>query len=141
MDLECLPARVGIGEGDFSSVSKDMQVDQSGFAPSPWGAWQTNGTGETVHSALQQRSSSGTFGVGRQLGRAGHGQRRQGLFYLHERRTYRVVNNQARQGVRSRVVPKIERSSLGDTVLYRSTIPWLRSRNIGFNVERWKPRL
>ena len=50
--------------------------------------------------------------IGGQLGRAGHGQGRQGLFYLHERRTYRVVNNQARQGIRTRVVPKIDRKSL-----------------------------
>ena len=140
VDIERLPARVENIEGDFSSVSKDMQVDQNGFAPIQWGSWQTNWTGETLQSSSQQRGTSGTYGIGRQLGRAGHGQRRQGLFYLHERRTYRVVNNQARQGVRSRVVPKIERRSLGDTVLSRSTIPWIRSRNIGFNVDRMKPR-
>ena len=140
IDIERMPARVENIEGDFSSVSADMQVDQNGFAPVQWGSWQTNWTGETLQSTSQQRSTSGTYGIGRQLGRAGHGQRRQGLFYLHERRTFRVVNNQARQGIRTRVVPKIERRSLGDTVLSRSTIPWIRSRNIGFNVDRMKPR-
>ena len=140
IDIERLPARVENIEGDFSSVSRDLQVDQNGFAPIQWGSWQTNWTGETLTSSSQTRSSSGTFGVGRQLGALGHGQRRQGLFYLHERRTFRVVNNQARQGVRTRVVPKIERRSLGDTVLSRSAIPWIRSRNIGFNVDRLKPR-
>ena len=140
IDTERLPARVENIEGDFSSVSQDLQVDQNGFAPIQWGSWQTNWTGETLTSSSQQRSSSGTFGVGRQLGALGHGQRRQGLFYLHERRTFRVVNNQSRQGVRTRVVPKIERRSLGDTVLSRSAIPWIRSRNIGFNVDRLKPR-
>jgi len=140
IDIERLPARVENIEGDFSSVSRDLQVDQNGFAPIQWGSWQTNWTGETLTSSSSTRSRSGTFGVGRQLGRLGHGQRRQGLFYLHERRTFRVVNNQSRQGVRSRVVPKIERRSLGDTVLSRSAIPWIRSRNIGFNVDRMKPR-
>jgi len=91
-------------------------------------------------SSTQVLSQSGTFGVGRQLGRAGHGQRTQGLFYLHERETFRVVNNQARQGVRTKVVPKIDRKSLGDTILSTSAIPWIRSRNIGFNVFRLKPR-
>ena len=94
-----------------------MQVDQNGFAPIQWGSWQTNWTGETLTSSSQQQSTSGTYGIGRQLGRAGHGQRTQGLFYLHERRTFRVVNNQSRQGIRSKVVPKIERKSLGDTIL------------------------
>jgi len=140
IDIERLPARVENVEGDFSAVSRDLQVDQNGFAPIQWGSWQTNWTGETQTSSGQTQSQSGTYGVGRQLGRAGHGQRRQGLFYLHERRTFRVVNNQARQGIRSRIVPKIERRSLGDQVLSRSTIPWIRSRNIGFNVDRLKPR-
>ena len=140
IDIERLPARVENVEGDFSSVSQDLQVDQNGFAPIQWGSWQTNWTGETVTSSSRTRSASGTFGVGRQLGALGHGQRRQGLFYLHERRTVRVVNNQARQGIRTRVVPKIERRSLGDQVLSRSAIPWIRSRNIGFNVDRMKPR-
>ena len=140
VDIERLPARVENVEGDFSAVSRDLQVDQDGFAPLQWGSWETNWTGETLTSSTTTTSSSGTYGVGRQLGRAGHGQRRQGLFYLHERETYRVVNNQARQAVRTRVIPKIERKSLGDTILSRSAIPWIRSRNIGFNVARLKPR-
>ena len=140
IDTNRLPARVENVEGDFSAVSRDLQVDQNGFAPIQWGSWQTNWTGETLESRDRFQSRSGTYGIGRQLGRAGHGQRRQGLFYLHERRTFRVVNNQARQGVRTRVIPKIDRRSLGDTVLSRSSIPWIRSRNIGFNVDRLKPR-
>ncbi|BCV01300.1 MAG: hypothetical protein CM15mV41_1110 [Caudoviricetes sp.] len=140
IDIERLPARVENVEGDFSAVARDLQVDQNGFAPIQWQSWQTTWTGESTISRNRFRSRSGTFGVGRQLGRAGHGQRRQGLFYLHERRTVRVVNNQARQGIRTRIIPKIERKSLGDTVLSRSAIPWIRSRNLGFNVDRMKPR-
>ena len=140
IDINRLPARVENVEGDFSAVSRDLQVDQNGFAPIQWGSWQTNWTGETLTSSNRFLSQSGTFGVGRQLGRAGHGQRTQGLFYLHERRTFRVVNNQSRQGVRTKVVPKIERKSLGDSILSQSVVPWIRSRNIGFNVDRMKPR-
>ena len=61
IDTERLPARVENIEGDFSSVSRDLQVDQNGFAPIQWGSWQTNWTGETLTSSSQQRSSSGTF--------------------------------------------------------------------------------
>ncbi len=139
VDTNRLPARVENVEGDFSSVSADMQVDQNGFAPIQWGSWQTNWTGESLTSTSRFQSQSGTYGIGRQLGRAGHGQRRQGLFYLHERRTYRVVNNQARQGIRSRVVPRIDRKSLGDTILSQTAIPWIRSRNVGYKVARMKP--
>jgi hypothetical protein len=140
IDINRLPARVENVEGDFSAVARDLNIDQNGFAPIQWGSWQTNWTGESVQSRNRFQSTSGTYGIGRQLGRAGHGQRRQGLFYLHERRTIRVVNNQSRQGVRTKVVPKIERKSLGDTILSQTAIPWIRSRNIGFNVDRLKPR-
>ena len=140
IDIERLPARVENVEGDFSAVARDLQIDQNGFAPIQWGGWQTNWTGESVQSTSRFSNRSGSFSSGgRRLGRLGHGQGRQPLF-VHERRTYRVVNNQARQGVRTRVTPKIDRKSLGDTMLSQTAIPWIRSRNIGFNIDRLKPR-
>ena len=140
IDIERLPARVENVEGDFSAVARDLQVDQNGFAPIQWGGWRTNWTGESLISSSRFRNRSGSFAAGgRRLGRLGHGQGRQPLF-VHERRTWRVVNNQARQGIRTRIIPKIDRKSLGDTVLSQSVVPWIRSRNIGFNVDRLKPR-
>ena len=140
LDTKRLPARVENVEGDFSAVSRDLQVDQNGFAPIQWGSWKTNWTGESLLSTSQFRNRSGSFSAGgRKLGRLGHGQGRQPIF-VHERRTWRVVNNQARQGIRTRVVPKIDRKSLGDSVLSQTAIPWIRSRNVAFNVERMKPR-
>jgi len=140
VDTKRMPARVENVEGDFSSVSRDMQVDGDGFAPIQWGSWKTNWTGETLKSTSQFRNRSGSFSAGgRRLGRLGHGQGRQALF-VHERRTWRVVNNQARQGIRTKVVPKIDKRSLGDQVLSQTAIPWIRSRNVAFNTERMKPR-
>ena len=140
IDIERKPARIENVEGDFSAVARDLQVDQNGFAPIQWGGWRTNWTGESLISSTRFRNRSGSFSAGgRRLGRLGHGQGRQPLF-VHERRTWRVVNNQARQGIRTRVIPKIERKSLGDTILSQSVVPWIRSRNIGFNVDRLKPR-
>ena len=140
IDIERKPARIENVEGDFSAVARDLQVDQNGFAPIQWGGWRTNWTGESLISSTRFRNRSGSFSAGgRRLGRLGHGQGRQPLF-VHERRTWRVVNNQARQGIRTRIIPKIERKSLGDTILSQSVVPWIRSRNIGFNVDRLKPR-
>ena len=140
IDIERKPARIENVEGDFSAVARDLQVDQNGFAPIQWGGWKTNWTGESLISSTRFRNRSGSFSAGgRRLGRLGHGQGRQPLF-VHERRTWRVVNNQARQGIRTRIIPKIERKSLGDTILSQSVVPWIRSRNIGFNVDRLKPR-
>ena len=140
IDTQRKPARIENVEGDFSAVARDMQIDQNGFAPIQWGSWRTNWTGESLVSRTRFSNRSGSFAAGgRRLGRLGHGQGRQPLF-VHERRTWRVVNNQARQGIRTRVVPKIDKKSLGDSVLSVSAVPWVRSRNIGFNSERLKPR-
>ena len=140
IDIKRLPARVENVEGDFSAVARDLQIDQNGFAPIQWGSWRTNWTGQSLISRTQTRNRSGSFAAGgRRLGRLGHGQGRQPLF-VHDRRTWRVVNNQARQGVRTRVVPKVERKSLGDTELSQTAIPWIRSRNVSFNTDRMKPR-
>ena len=123
VDTERMPARVENVEGDFSSVSADMQVDGDGFAPIQWGSWQTNWTGESLQSTSQFRNRSGSFNAGgRRLGRLGHGQGRQPLF-VHERRTWRVVNNQARQGIRTKVVPKIDKRSLGAVSYTHLTLP------------------
>ena len=139
IDIKRLPARVENVEGDFSSVARDLNVDKNGFAPIQWGAWKTNWTGERLISRQNYRSRT-NLGGGRRLGRLGHAGRRQGLFYLHQRRTFRVVNNQTRRGVRTRVIPKIERKSLGDTILSQTAIPWIRSRNIRYTISRAKPK-
>ena len=139
IDIKRLPARVENVEGDFSSVARDLNVDKNGFAPIQWGAWKTNWTGRRLTSSSNHRSRT-NLGGGRRLGRLGHAGRRQGLFYLHQRRTYRVTNNQTRRGVRTRVIPKIERKSLGDTILSQTAIPWMRSRNIRYTINRAKPK-
>ena len=51
-----------------------------------------------------------------------------------------TVTRQRRTGIRSRVIPRIDRQSLGDSIISSTAIPWIRSRNIKVNVERLKPR-
>ena len=58
-------------------------------------------TGETVSSVSQSLQTT-DLGGGRRLGSLGHGANRQAR-YLHERTEYKVVNNQSRQGIRTRV--------------------------------------
>ena len=50
------------------------------------------------------------------------------------------TQRQSRSGIRSRVVPRIDRQSLGDSTVSTSVIPWIRSRNIEIDVARLKPR-
>ena len=138
IDVTRLPARNVNVEGDYSAVAKDLNVDQNGYAPIQWGAWQTTWAGETLTSSSQYLAAT-DLGGGRRLGSLGHGANRN-VRYLHERREYKVVNNQARQGVRTKVVPIIEKKSLGDKIIQQTIIPYIRSRNVSFQVDRMKPK-
>ena len=139
VDIKRLPARIENVEGDFSQVARDLNVDKNGFSPTQWTGWTTNWTGEKLRSSRNYRSRT-NLGGGRRLGRLGHAGRRQGLFYVHQRREFTVTNNQTRLGIRTRVVPKIVRRSQGDTILSQTNIPWMRSRNIRYTITRAKPK-
>ena len=132
-----LPARVENVEGDFSSVQNELNIDpNTGFAPIQWGGWETNWVGESLISTDTIINRTGSHSGGGTW----VGTRHQGLEFIHERRTFAVTENQSRQGIRTRIVPKIERKSMGDTILSQTAVPWIRSRNIAFDVYRMKPR-
>ena len=133
VDTRRLPARVETIEGDFSSVARENNVDQNGFAPVQWGAWNTNWRGEQVGGARTYLSHT-NLGGGRWLGTTGW------FAYVHEARTISVTERQSRSGIRTRVVPRIDRRSMGDTLISQTSIPWIRSRNVGIAVARLKPR-
>ena len=59
---------------------------------------------------------------------------------VNREETLLVTTRQTRSGIRSRVIPRIDRQSLGDRVVSSTSIPWIRSRNVKVNVERLKPR-
>lgn len=138
IDTNRLPAQITNVEGDYMATTRDLQVDQNGFAPIQWGSWVTNWTGETISSVSQSLQTT-DLGGGRRLGSLGHGANRQAR-YLHERTEYKVVNNQSRQGIRSRVLPRIDMVSQGDRLLQSTLIPFIRSRNISYIVDRMKPK-
>ena len=54
--------------------------------------------------------------------------------------TTTTTSRQTRSGIRTRVVPRIDNRSLGDSTISSTTIPWIRSRNIEVSVVRMKPR-
>ena len=123
-----VPQNVQNLEGDFESTAASFNVDQNGFAPTQWGSWQTTWTGE-------QTTSTGRWN-------SGEPNRLPGGWGRAVMETTRVesVTNQTRSGIRTRVVPRIDRISAGDSVLSSTSLPWIRSRNVDVNVVRMKPR-
>ena len=123
-----VPQNVQNLEGNFESTANELNVDQNGFADTQWNAWQTTWTGETTTRTGRWNSGQPNRLPGG-WGRA-----------VMEGIRVESVQNQTRSGVRTRVVPRIDRISAGDTTLSSTSIPWIRSRNIDCNVVRMKPR-
>ena len=134
-----LPAQVTQIEGDFQSRSRELNVDQNGFAPIQWGAWRNQWSSERVVGSSVTRNS---FWLEMDRGRSplpgawgGRGMRR-----INRNETIITTTRQTRTGIRTRVIPRIDRQSLGDSIVSSTSIPWIRSRNIKMNVARLKPR-
>ena len=108
-------------EGDFANTARLMNADQNGFAPTEWNAWQTTWTGTVV-------DTSGAFLAGR------------GSQPWLVRDTFTTTTNQSRTGIRPRIVPRVDTVNLGDRVVSRSFITFIRSRNISFVANRLKPK-
>jgi len=143
-----LEAKVINAEGNFATTmataTKTLNVDpQTGFAPTLWGSWQTNWTGSYNVTSSQTRSTTtGGDWIGWQ-GALGY---YVPIYGTQTTTTYRdnltttiQTGVQTRQGTRTAVVEQIDKTSVGDRVVSRDLIPYMRSRNIQFIAKRLKP--
>lgn len=124
-DTRRVPARVTTIEGNFRATRERLGTNNRGFAPVQWRAWRTVWTGTRRTNTRRWRETSFRRGVPRRV---------------LQGRTTTTTRRQVRSGTRLRVVPRIDRRSLGDNVVDSTFIPWIRSRNVGFDVERVKPK-
>jgi hypothetical protein len=126
VETEIAPVNIVRVEGDFQSRARDIGADQNGFGPQRWGSWVQDWSGA-------RSTSSGGEWVGwvGPLGRVipEFGTRTTTTTGIIERRT----------GTQQRVVERFDASSLGSRIINRTSVPWIRSRNIAITAERLKP--
>ena len=126
IDTQRLPVNTIDIEGDFQATRQRLRTDQNGFAPIQWNSWRTTWSGVTRRNSRTIRSGRrSSWGRGRAVDRI---------------TTTTVTSRQTRSGIRTRVVPRIDRQSLGDRLVSTTVIPWIRSRNVDVSVFRMKPR-
>lgn len=135
-------------EGNFDAVA--TALESSGALGTIWNAWQTQWTGTPVNgdvrseTAILQRGVGvdfdQRFGVGAQQvpwagpgGRQGVGVRTIAL------QTQSTQVGQARTGVRTSVVARIDRRVVDDRILSTATIPFIRSRRVAILGRGFKP--
>ena len=124
-DTRRAPERVTNIEGNFQATRRRLGANQQGFAPIQWRAWRTTWTGTRRTNTRRWREHSFARGVPRRIMAS---------------ETITTTRRQVRSGIRTRVVPRIDRRSLGDSIIDSTFIPWIRSRNVGFDVQRIKPK-
>ena len=155
VDTARLQPKVINVEGDYQSVFNRMvengEIDeQTGLGPVLWNSWQTTWTGTTTNDNTRDTVISNTtrvFGMGGWInnfsGGFGNPARRiRETVNRVDRQTLRTTTQQGvenRTGTQTLVTESFERTSVGDRVVSRDLVPFMRSRNIEFVAKRLKP--
>jgi hypothetical protein len=146
IDTTRLEAKVIQAQGNYAetlaNASRDFGVDpQTGFAPTVWNAWETIWTGQEIVEGTRERTIV--------TGGRWRGVSSLGLVPLTETQTTTVVREQLREtidtgidvrtGSQVSVVEQFDQTSVGDRVVSRDLLAFMRSRNITFVGKKLKP--
>lgn len=123
-------------EGNFNSVVAQV----GGLTRTVWNAWQTQWTGSTSRVVGQTTGREVDLSTGRLDSGAAL---RNGFFNINTVRTDTIqtttTSNQARTGLQTSVVQRIDREMVDDRVLSTAVIPFIRSRSVIFLGRKLKP--
>ena len=147
VDTARLEAKIIDVEGNYASTFSNMvesgTIDpQTGFGPILWNSWETNWVGiEVIQSTRQRVINGGANTIIRGSGNdISWSTRTVTDITIQERlRTRREFGTNDRTGTRTIVTEQFDRESVGDRVVSRDLIPFMRSRNIEFVAKKVKP--
>ena len=122
-ETEREPALIINREGNFDTV---FNANRNAIG-TVWNAWQTQWSGTTTTTGGRRREHR-FINLGQPRGRA-----------VLQRTTTTTTTRQTRQGINTRVVPRIDRESQGDRVISRALVPFIRAKNVSFSVTGMKP--
>lgn len=161
VDTARLEAKIIETEGNYAETFNNLvetgQIDpQTGFGPILWDSWETNWTGIEITETTSRRTETPaglggipTWGAQRIPGvRPGAGPPGGGgpavvdvTTRIFEDTFLTTVQTefQTRTGNRTIVTEQFDQESLGDRLVSRDLIPYMRSRNVQFVARRIKP--
>jgi hypothetical protein len=149
VDTVRLEAKIIDTEGNYAetlaNAARTLNVDpQTGFAPTVWNSWIDNWTGQEIVETT--RTNTQTTGSLAWRGFVGGGAPRRDAWGSETTTTsldtFREVVDtgvSTRTGVRTVVTEQFDQTSVGDRVVSRDIIPFMRSRNIQFITKKVKP--
>ena len=151
IDTVRLEAKIIDVEGDYAATINQFQRTQNldpqtGFAPIVWNAWETNWTGFEFNDTTRNRTTSTRSerrGVGGWInGGAGVARWVETETTTTTEDTLRETIQtgvETRTGLRTIVTEQFDRQSVGDRMVSRDLVPFMRSRNVEFVSKRMKP--
>jgi len=166
MDTKRLDANIIRRTSEYDSAVSILGIDsQTGLSEVDWGAWETNWSSERItfrdevrsefvgtmrpqdipQGAQQNIQRIANFGatVARNGRWAGANEALIDNVTITRRQQFQdteITSQQSREGIQFRVTPLETQESLGDRLVSRDIIPYMRSRNIEVTSTRMKPR-
>lgn len=141
VDTVRLEAKIINTEGNYAetlaNAARTLNVDpQTGFAPTIWNSWVQNWTGQEIIETTRIRTTTNerrnNWGIsiwGNVIDTT----------FEDSLREVRDTGVETRTGVRTVVTEVFDQTSVGDRVISRDLIPYMRSRNIQFVSKKVKP--
>ena len=144
VDTVRLEAKITNVEGNYEQTVRDLNIDpQTGYGPTVWGSWEENWTGKEIITTNTTKSNT-TYNYHNNWwwGWYWWGGNRNYATTTTTRNTYqetKETGTAARSGVRQLVTEQFDMLSLGDKVVSKENISYMRSRNVQFSLKNVKP--
>ncbi len=149
VDTTRIEAKIINTEGNYAetlaNAVKTLNVDpQTGFAPTIWNSWVDNWTGSDVISSTRARTESTSRDINLTSWSGGWTNGRvdritTSTVYEDTLREVRDTGVSSRTGTTTIVTEQFDKTSVGDRVVSRNLVPYMRSRNIQFISKKVKP--
>ena len=150
VDTTRLEAKIIDTEGNYAETFNNLAANgtidpQTGFGPIVWDSWETNWTGVDIVETTRTRVIQNGPDVINRQGPGGRARRSVSTrtvtdSVIEDTLQTRVENGiSTREGVRTIVTEQFDQTSVGDRVVSRDLIPFMRSRNVEFVSKRVKP--
>ena len=129
-------------EGSFAGIADALQAEvtdaadgsRMGVSPVIWDAWQTNNVTQDLDMRLDVQMGTQHLGEGR-----GGQDRNQVDATVSAGIVLTTTLDQDRTGIQHTVREEIDTESLGDRLVSRNIVQFMRQRNISFTAKRMKP--
>ena len=148
VDTARLEAKIIQTEGNYTAtmdnLARNEGVDpQTGLGPVIWNAWETTWTGTQTRdfngATRRVITNNRSFATWRNATDGTQWQQRTWQDVRERRRETIRTGTEARTGTQTVVTEQFDQQSVGDRIVSRDLIPFMRSRNIEFIAQKVKP--